>query len=223
MTDVLLVEDDVAIGRAVVQGLGSRGLTVRWLRQGAGVIEALAEGPVATVVLDIGLPDTDGIALCRAIRAAGHAMPVLMLTARAALDDRLEGFEAGADDYLPKPFAFAELAARVAVLVRRAGQLRPPPLVWDGLVIDPASASATWHGAALALEPRSLALLADLARLRGGVATREGLVERVWGHDAEITDNAVEVAVSTLRKRLIGTGLAVTAVRGQGYRLALIP
>ncbi|GHC83110.1 response regulator transcription factor [Novosphingobium pokkalii] len=219
MSMVLLVEDDAGIGRSVVQGLGGRGLAVRWLRQGAGVLDLLAQEQVATVVLDIGLPDADGLALCRAIRAAGHGMPILMLTARTALDDRLEGFQAGADDYLPKPFAFAELAARVGVLVRRAGQLAPPPIAWGGLVIDRAQGMAAWQGEPLALEPRSLALLAELALARGAVVERAVLVDRVWGADAVITDNAVDVAVSALRKRLYPCALTIAAVRGRGFRL----
>ncbi len=220
MSLVLLVEDDAGIGRAIVQGLGGRGLGVRWLRQGAGVLDALAREQMATVILDIGLPDADGLALCRQIRAAGYTMPILMLTARTALDDRLEGFDAGADDYLPKPFAFAELAARVGVLVRRAGQLLPPPIIWQGLSIDRAAGTATWHGTPLALEPRSLALLAELALARGAVVARPALIDRVWGADAVITDNAVDVAVSALRKRLGPCGLTIAAVRGRGFRLA---
>ncbi len=216
MSLVLLVEDDAGIGRAIVQGLGGRGLGVRWLRQGAGVLDALVREQMATVILDIGLPDADGLALCRQIRAAGHAMPILMLTARTALDDRLEGFDAGADDYLAKPFAFAELAARVGVLVRRAGQLLPPPITWQGLSIDRAAGTAAWHGTALALEPRSLALLAELALARGEVVDRTALIDRVWG-----ADNAVDVAVSALRKRLGPCGLGIAAVRGRGFRLTL--
>jgi two-component system response regulator QseB len=218
MSMVLLVEDDAGIGRSVVQGLGGRGLAVRWLRQGAGVLDLLAQEQVATVVLDIGLPDADGLALCRAIRAAGHGMPILMLTARTALDDRLEGFEAGADDYLPKPFAFAELAARVNVLVRRAGQLAPPPIA-GGAGDRSRPGMAAWQGEPLVLEPRSLALLAELAQARGAVVERAVLVDRVWGADAVITDNAVDVAVSALRKRLSPCALTIAAVRGRGFRL----
>jgi two-component system response regulator QseB len=225
---VLLVEDDVAIGRAVVQGLSARGLAVRWLRQGGGVLHALAEAPAAAIVLDLGLPDADGLELCRAIRAAGHGIPLLMLTARGALDDRLDGFAAGADDYLPKPFAFAELAARVGVMVRRSGQLAPAPVKWEALCIDRASGRATWRDAPLTLEPRAFALLTELAMARGGIVSRSQLVDRVWGADAVITDNAVDVAISALRRRLPepgddAPGLAVQAHRGQGYALRLVP
>lgn len=220
MNAILLVEDDAGIGRAVVHGLGGRGLNVRWLRQGAGVLATLAREPVATIVLDLGLPDADGLALCREIRAAGHAMPILMLTARTALDDRLEGFAAGADDYLAKPFAFAELAARVAVLVRRAAQLVPPPIVWRDLVIDRSAGTASWRDSPLALEPRGLALLAELALARGDVVARATLVDRVWGAEAVITDNAVDVAVSALRKRLAPCGVGIAAVRGRGFHLS---
>lgn len=225
---VVLVEDDVAIGRAVVQGLsaksvGGKGLTVRWLRQGAGLLDLLSREAVETVVLDVGLPDADGFDLCRQIRAAGHAMPILMLTARGALDDRLEGFEAGADDYLAKPFAFAELAARVGVLVRRAAQLQPAPLAWGDLAIDRVGGVARWQGEVLALDPRGFALLVRLAQAQGETVSREALLDDVWGCDAVVTDNAVDVAVSSLRKRLGTGGLAINAVRGRGFRLSLIP
>ena len=218
---IILVEDDVMIGRAVVQGLSARGHSVRWLRQGAGLMDAIAAGPVALVILDVGMPDCDGMALCRGIRAGGHDMPVLMLTARGTLDDRLEGFDAGADDYLAKPFAFAELAARVAVLVRRAAQLPPPPVVFGGLTLDPMTGDMRCGEAPVVAEPRTLALLGELVRARGGIVSRQHLIDAVWGAHAVVSDNTLDVAVSALRRRLgdLSPRLIVRAVRGQGVQL----
>ena len=219
---ILLVEDDVTIGRSLAQGLGAAGFAVRWLRAGAQVVEAVAAGDVAVVVLDVGLPDADGMALCRQLRAEGHRLPVLMLTARASLDDRLDGFDAGADDYLPKPFAFAELVARLRVLVRRAAERRPDPIVYGGLSVDLLAGEARWQGGALALEPKGLAVLGVLARARGAVVERAVVIEAVWGA-AEITDNALDVVVSALRRRLAqgAPGLALRVVRGAGLGLDL--
>jgi len=218
---ILLVEDDVAIGRAVTQGLGAQGFAVRWLRRGADLAPAVARGEGTVVILDLGLPDADGLALCRWLRAQGHAMPVLMLTARGALDDRLDGFAAGADDYLPKPFAFAELVARVAVLARRAAQMPAPPLMLGPLVIDRAQARL-WRGdQPVAIEPKPLVLLAVLAAARGAVVPREALIAAVWGADAVVADNTLDVTVSALRRRMaeIAPGIAVRAVKRQGFCL----
>lgn len=218
---ILLVEDDVAIGRAVVQGLGARGHEVRWLRRASGVIEALGEGGVAVAVLDLNLPDGDGLALCRDLRAAGHGLPVLMLTARGSLDDRLEGFAAGADDYLPKPFAFAELAARVDVLVRRAAQLLPQPVSLGTLSVDPLRGLVLHCGAPLALEPRTQGLLARLVMARGDVVGREALIDAVWGAEAVVGANTLDAAISALRRRLaeLVPGLAVKAIKGRGFQI----
>lgn len=217
---ILLVEDDVAIGSSVSQGLAARGMTVRWLRRGADVPDLAARGEAGVIVLDRGLPDADGLELCRTLRAQGHTMPVLMLTARSSLDDRLEGFEAGADDYLPKPFAFAELVARVSVLARRAGQLPPAPIAYGALLVDGARVSR--HGAALAMEPKALALLAQLAAARGAVVRRQALIDAVWGEQCAIADNTLDVAISILRRRLaeLAPEMSVLAVKGQGFRLA---
>lgn len=219
--NVLLVEDDVGIGRFVSQGLTGRGLQVRWERSGRDVPALIGSGEFNTVILDLSLPDRDGIELCAEIRAAERGVPILMLTARATLDDRLDGFAAGADDYLTKPFSFEELAARVEVLLRRDRERRPDPVCFAGLRIDRAAGTAAWQGRSIDLDPRSFALLLALARVGGEVVSRDTLIEQVWGGHAEITDNALDVCASALRRRLaaVASDLAVRAMRGRGLAL----
>lgn len=218
---ILLVEDDVAIGRSVAQGLGAKGFVLRWLRQGGQVMEAVAQEQVDVVILDLGLPDGDGLELCRALRARGYAMPILMLTARGTLDDRLEGFEAGTDDYLPKPFAFAELVARVGVLARRAAQLPLAPITYGALAVDRVTGQVTRHGAALVLEPKALALMGRLIMGHGDVVARQALIDAVWGMDAVVADNTLDVAISALRRRLVEAApdLVLRSIKGRGFQL----
>lgn len=219
---ILIVEDDVTIGRTLAQGLTAAGLNARWLRRGAEVAPLVAQGGVAALVLDLGLPDGDGLDVCRALRADGHRLPVLMLTARGGLDDRLDGFAAGADDYLAKPFAFAELLARVRVMARHAAQRRPDPLVLDALEVDPLAGEARWAGQRLDLEPKGILVLEQLLRARGGVVTRRALMDAVWG-DAAVTDNALDVVLSSLRKRLAQAApkVQVRTVRGAGVAIEI--
>lgn len=224
---ILLVEDDVAIGSAVTQGLISRGFPIHWLRRGAELVEMAGGGEVSVVILDRGLPDADGLDLCRQLRKAGHRMPVLMLTARGTLDDRLEGFEAGTDDYLPKPFAFAELVARITVLARRAEELPPALIHFGSLSVDRAKGQIIRHGTVLTMEPKAHAVLLHLAIQRGGLIPRQSLIDTVWGHDSSIADNTLDVTISILRRRLaeLAPEITVRAVKGHGVQLAcdLIP
>lgn len=224
---ILLVEDDVAIGSAISQGLAARGFPIHWLRRGADLLEQAAGGAVSVVILDLGLPDGDGLDLCRQLRKAGHRMPVLMLTARGTLDDRLEGFEAGTDDYLPKPFAFAELVARVTVLARRSEELPPAPIHFGLLSLDRTKGQIIRHGNVLAMEPKAHAVLLHLAAQRGGLITRQSLIDMVWGTDSSIADNTLDVTISILRRRLaeLAPEFTVRAVKGQGVQLVcdLIP
>ncbi|WCT78946.1 response regulator transcription factor [Novosphingobium humi] len=219
---ILIVEDDVTIGRTLAQGLTAAGLNARWLRRGAEVAPLVAQGGVEALVLDLGLPDGDGLEVCRSLRADGHRLPVLMLTARGGLDDRLDGFAAGADDYLAKPFAFAELLARVRVMARHAAQRRPDPLVLDALEVDPLAGEARWAGQRLDLEPKGILVLEQLLRARGGVVTRRALMDAVWG-DAAVTDNALDVVLSSLRKRLAQAApkVQIRTVRGAGVAIEI--
>ncbi|WCT73388.1 response regulator transcription factor [Sphingomonas naphthae] len=218
MTAILLVEDDAAIGGFVGRGLRAEGYRVEWLRSGRRVRAALETGAFAAMILDLGLPDADGNALCRALRAEGLTTPILMLTARAALEDRLEGFRAGTDDYLSKPFAFEELVLRLAALVRRSAGASVPG--YANLRLDPQAPGAVVDGVPLSLSRREYDLLAALVRAGGEPVSRERLIADVWG-DGEASDNVVDVYVGYLRRRLatLPTAPRIATVRGHGYRI----
>lgn len=221
MTDILLVEDDPGIGRLVCRGLERAGYTVAWERQAGTVAAAMRGRRFSALVLDLGLPDMDGLALCRALRADGATTPVLMLTARGELGDRLDGFDSGADDYLPKPFAFAELLARLAVLVRRYGERAVDPVRYGALTLDPVARKAAVAGAAITLGPREFDLLAALIAAGGGVIDRATLIATVWGDQTTINDNTLDVYIGYLRRRFASHPAAPTVetLRGRGYRL----
>jgi DNA-binding response OmpR family regulator len=219
--NILLVEDDVGIGRFVSRGLTARGHRVAWHREGALVPSRVATEPFGAVLLDLGLPDMDGLDLCRTLRGQSAGLPVLMLTARDGLGDKLDGFQAGADDYLPKPFAFEELLARLAVLERRDAMRPPEPLRFGGLAIDPVRREARWNDEAMALDGRGFSVLHRLAEARGAVVFRDDLITAVWGADSEVTDNALDVNVSALRRRLarLREPPTIETFRGRGFRL----
>ena len=220
---MLLVEDDVGIGRFITQGLRARGLSVHWERVGKGVRQLAASGRFNTIILDLLLPDSDGLDLCRDIRKDELGIPILVLTARTGLDDRLDGFSAGADDYLAKPFAFLELVARVKALLARDQLRKPDPVVIGSLRVDPGAGVATWEGIPIELAGRSFAMLLALARGRGDVIGRSALLDEIWG-DAIVTDNALDACASAVRKSLAAVTDCVTveAIRGQGYALRML-
>lgn len=220
--NILLVEDDPGIGRFVSRGLQAEGFSVEWLRSGRRAGASLAGGGYAAAILDLGLPDIDGIDLCRELRADGIDTPICMLTARATLEEKLMGFRCGADDYVAKPFAFEELLARLGVLVRRGA--RPAPLCFGSLSIDGHARAATIRGERLALRPREFDVLLLLARRAGQTVTRDDLLKAVWA-GAEITDNAVDVYIGYVRRRLSGHAGApqLETMRGVGYRLQRLP
>ena len=218
--NILLVEDDVGIGRFISHWLRARGLTVHWERVGKHVRSLAAAGRFNAIILDLLLPDSDGLELCSDIRKAELGIPILVLTARTGLDDRLDGFSAGADDYLAKPFAFLELVARVQALLKRDRQRKPDPIILGPLRIDPNTGGVTWAGDPIELGRRSLAMLLALARARGEVVSRSALLDQIWGDDI-VTDNALDACASALRRSLaLVTDCAVIeATRGQGYAL----
>lgn len=215
---LLLVEDDSMIGAAAQQGLRHEGHTVDWVRDGREAGLAIANGVYDLVLLDLGLPRRDGLSLLRELRAKGNDVPVLIITARDAVTDRVAGLDAGADDYLVKPFDLDELSARVrAVLRRRAGRGGSAIRVGD-LEIDTAARRVKWKEREVSLSAREYALLEALADRPGAILSRAQLEERLYGWEDEIASNAVEVHIHALRRKL-DPGL-IRNVRGMGYTLA---
>ena len=215
---LLLVEDDAMIGAAAQQGLRQEGHTVDWVRDGREAEAAVAATAYDLVLLDLGLPRRDGLSVLRAWRAKGVEVPVVVITARDAVADRVAGLDAGADDYLVKPFDLDELAARIrAVARRRAGRGSASIRVGD-LEIDPAARRVTLRGEEVTLSAREYALLEALADRPGAYLTRAQLEERLYGWDDEIASNAVEVHIHGLRRKLGAE--AIRNVRGLGYTLS---
>ncbi|MDN0074834.1 response regulator [Crenobacter sp. SG2303] len=214
---ILVVEDDALIGDGLQAGLAQLGFTVDWLRNGRDGLAALAVAPYDAVVLDLGLPGIDGLDILAAWRRAGQQVPVLVLTARDALSDRVGGLDAGADDYLTKPFALVEVAARLRALIRRSHGQGAPLLCHGKLVYDPTARRAMLDGEVLDLTARELALLELLLAGKGRVQPRALLEEKLYGWGEEVGSNAVEVHIHHLRKKL-GSDF-IRTVRGVGYTL----
>ena len=218
---VLLIEDDRKAARLLVKGLQEEGFTVDVAFTGENGEERAAVTDYDVIVLDWLLPGKDGLAVCRTLRASGRSTPILMLTARDSIADRVSGLRTGADDYLTKPFAFAELLARIGALLRRARDARPVILRVADLTLDPATRRVTRGGAPVALTPTQYAILEVLMRNPGEVVTRTRLAERVWDQASEVLDNLIDVHMSHLRKGVDRgpTPPLIHTVRGIGYRL----
>jgi two-component system response regulator QseB len=216
---LLLVEDDPMIGEAIRAGLKRDGFTVDWVREARAAHSALRTEPLPfeLLLLDLGLPGGDGLALLKSERQRGLALPVLIITARDAVSDRVQGLDAGADDYLVKPFDLEELAARIRALLRRRGVRPAASLEHLGVRLDPASHEVTRDGAAVALSPREFTLLQLLLERPGTILSRAQLEERLYGWGEEVESNAVEVHIHGLRKKL-GADFILN-VRGVGYRV----
>lgn len=215
---VLVVEDDALLGDAIQAGLKQAGHAVDWMKDGIAADQALATEPYAAVVLDLGLPRLAGIEVLRRLRARHATVPVLILTAQGAVDDRIRGLDAGADDYLVKPFDMGELAARLRALMRRGSGGRGPLLEAAGVVLDPAAHRVTFHDRAVELSPKEFAVLHALLRHAGRVLSRAQIEEQLYAWGEEVESNAVEVHIHHLRRKL-APGLIET-IRGVGY---LIP
>lgn len=214
---LLLVEDDGMIGASVRKGLQQEGHVVDWVRDGAAADTALAAESYALVLLDLGLPRKDGFAVLDGLRRRRNRVPVLILTARDAVADRVKGLDHGADDYLVKPFSLEELGARIRAVARRQAGRAEPVVSAGGLSLDPAARKVRRGGRDVALSAREFSLLEALLERPGTALSRAQLEERLYGWGEEVSSNSVEVHVHNLRKKL-GEG-AIRTVRGVGYAL----
>jgi two-component system response regulator QseB len=212
---VLLVEDDPLLGDALRSGLRQRGFDIDWARDGIAARLAMRGEDYAAVVLDLGLPRLDGLSLLSSERARGSRLPVLVLTARDAVGDRVRGFDTGADDYVVKPVDLDELAARLRALVRRSRGEPMPILELGDVRLDPAARTVTYRGAPAELQPREFNLLQEFMLNAGRVLSREQLERRLYAWGEEVGSNAVEVHVHHLRRKLAPE--LIRTVRGVGY------
>jgi two-component system, OmpR family, response regulator QseB len=219
---LLLVEDDRMIGQSLLKGLRDDGYAVDWVRDGAAGLAALgdAQADFAIVVLDWNLPRQSGLSVLQSIRAAGNPIPVLMITARDQLTDRVMGLDGGADDYLVKPFELAELKARLRSLLRRREGRASPQIAHGPLVLDPVSHTAHLRGSAVTVTPREFALLRALMQRPGAILSRAQLEEHLYGWDESVQSNAVEFLIHSLRRKL-GSEV-IDNVRGVGWKMGNI-
>ena len=218
---VLLVEDDPSLADAVRRGLVEQGYAVDAVSDGQAALEYALGAGYDVLILDVMLPGLDGTSVCRRLRAAGDATPVLMLTARTSVDDRVAGLDSGADDYLAKPFAFRELLARLRALLRRPASAYDPVLRVADLELDPATRRVRRRGQAIELTNKEFAILELFLRHPDQVLTRTQIADRIWDEGFMAVSNVVEVYVGLLRRKLGDTSepRLLETVRGAGYRL----
>ena len=218
---VLLIEDDRKGAKLLTKGLQEEGFVIDVAVTGEEGEEQAAVNEYDVIVLDWLLPGKDGIAVCRSLRAHDISTPILMLTARDSLTDRVNGLSTGADDYLTKPFAFAELLARIRALLRRSRLVRPTVLRVADLTLDPVTRRVARAGVVVALTTKEYAILEVLMQRAGEIVSRTRLVERVWDEASDVIDNLVDAHVSHLRKKVDRRGSIplIHTVRGFGYRL----
>ena len=214
---LLLVEDDPMIGASVQSGLRLEGYTVDWVRDGAAADLAVANGVYELILLDLGLPRKSGLDLLVGLRKKGITMPVLVITARDSVADRVKGLDAGADDYLVKPFDLDELSARIRALLRRQAGRASPVIEHGALMLNPATHEVMLNGAPVNLSAREFALLHALLEQPGVPLSRAKLEERLYGWDEEVESNTVEVYIHSLRRKLGAEW--IRNVRGVGYRV----
>jgi DNA-binding response OmpR family regulator len=218
---VLVVEDDPLLGDGIKAGLAQAGFSPDWVRDGIAAELALKTGSLAAVVLDLGLPRLAGLELLRRMRAAGDRTPVLIVTARDAVEDRIKGLDAGADDYVVKPFDLHELAARLRALIRRSAGEAAPLLRIGEVELDPAARFVRFKGKRLDLPAREFALLHALMLSAERVLTREQLSERLYAWGEEVESNAIDVHIHHLRRKLAPE--LIRTVRGVGYLMPRRP
>ena len=214
---VLLVEDDPMIGDSLRKGLRGEGFTVDWVQDGRSAELAVETVDYALVLLDLGLPKKDGLSVLRGWRERGSTVPVLILTARDAVPDRVAGLDGGADDYLVKPFDLTELLARMRALLRRQVGRARDMIEIGALRLDPVARAVEYRGQPVPLSAKEFALLHALVEAGNAVLSREQLEDRLYGWGEEVESNAVEVHVHNLRRKL--SAQLIRTVRGVGYRL----
>jgi two-component system response regulator QseB len=212
---ILLVEDDKALGEGIRTALKPEGYTVDWAQDGCSALHALTSESFELAILDLGLPRMNGLQVLRHLRAAANPVPVLVLTARDATSDRIAGLDAGADDYLVKPFDVAELKARLRALLRRSFNRPQPALEYCGISLDPVSQAVSYQGQVVNLPRKEFLLLHELLAQPGRVMTRDKLQQALYGWDETLESNALEVHVHHLRKKFFPE--LIRTVRGVGY------
>jgi len=214
---LLLVEDDAMIGRSLTQGLQQEGYAVDWVRDGQAARLSLQDDGYALLLLDLGLPRLSGRELLRELRQRRHSIPVLIITAHDSIADRVEGLDAGADDYLVKPFSFEELTARIRALLRRQSGVAEPVLRQGSLTLNPSTHDVRLDDVPVHLSAREFALLEALLRRPGIPLSRSQLENSIYGWNQEVDSNAVEVHIHSLRRKLGAE--RIENVRGVGYRV----
>lgn len=214
---LLLVEDDELLGDGVKTGLTRDGFTVDWLKDGVSAEHALKSENFECIVLDLGLPRKSGLSLLQSIRSEGIGTPVLILTARETVEDRVKGLDSGADDYLTKPFDLDELSARIRALIRRSSGRADANIYYRNVVLDPASHSVTVDDAPVKFPRREFSLLQKLLENQGQVLSREQLMQSIYGWDEDVDSNALEVHIHNLRKKLNAD--YIRTIRGVGYMI----
>lgn len=221
---ILIVEDDAEMGRLLERGLIAEGYEVLVVQNGIDALIAVANNDFSLAAMDVMLPRMSGFELCRRIRDSGSTMPVLLLTARDSVEDRVFGLDSGADDYLTKPFAFVELTARIRALLRREAGSDKLTMTVGGLTLDSTALRVSMGDRQVSMSPKEFALLRLLATRIGSTVSRVSILEEVWGSAENIDHNIVEQYVSYLRRKLDPdeTGVQIVTVRGAGYLLELV-
>jgi DNA-binding response OmpR family regulator len=221
MARLLLVEDELKLGATLEEGLERAQYTVDLATDGEEALDFARVGTYDIIVLDVMLPKLSGLEVCQRLRNDGVRTPILMLTARDAVGDRIKGLDSGADDYLIKPFAFGELLARIRALLRRDAPTKEATVRVADLTLDPAAQRIDWQGQPIDLTAREYRILETLMRRPTWIVSREALIESVWGFDFTDTSNLVEVYVGRIRRKLteVGAPSLIQTVRGAGYRL----
>jgi len=215
--EILLVEDEMVLGDSTVRGLSKRGFAVDWVTNTADATRALSNRNFQGILLDLGLPDGDGVEYLRRLREQGNKLPIIIITARDSIKDRVAGLESGADDYLVKPYSLDELAARLETVQRRLQGRASSVLVWGNLALDHFRRQITMNDTALALSRREFSLLSVLMESPDRIVSRETIESRIYDDDSEPGSNAIEVHISNLRKKI--GAKTIKTVRGMGYIL----